>query len=245
MSRLCQRPLQQQQHTRGSAMQSHSVLSQPQLRKQQTYDGRSRLEHRRFRETTGAKVVCCDVVKDYRAVAEQLCHSTDVVLEIGCCTGHTVAALAPHAQAVYGIDLSESELQLARETYPSLAHCFRHADALDIGAVRSLAKQIGVTVLLVDINGSRPLKTLLPLLDAYKAAIKPRLVIVKNHKLTSLLRSTELSHDLLAQGPEKDSCDGSSKGISSSDASCKALAAFSVVVAVVAVWTGLVRRKYS
>ena len=64
--------------------------------------------------------------------------------------------------------------------------------------MKVLAEELGVTVLLVDINGSRPLKTLLPLLDAYKITMKPRLVIVKNHKLGALLRSTELSSDVLA-----------------------------------------------
>jgi len=64
--------------------------------------------------------------------------------------------------------------------------------------MRSIALECGMTVLLVDINGSRELKTLLPLLDSYKMAMKPRLIICKNHKLASLLRSTELSQDVLS-----------------------------------------------
>lgn len=216
-----------------SSWRDDAYLSQPQLRKQQVYDGRSRMEHRRFREATGARVVCCDVVKDYRAVALQLCYPNDVVLEIGCCNGHTVAALAPHVEEICGVDLSESELQLARKTYPELACCFRRGDALDIGAMRSLAQELGTSVLLVDINGSRPLKTLLPLLDAYKTAIKPRLLIVKNHKLTSLLRSTELSHDLLQ--PK----DVVQENASIEAINPKAFIAISIALAVAAVWAGL------
>ena len=93
-------------------------------------DGRSRMEHRRYREASGARMVVCDVVKDYRACALDLCDKNDVVLEIGCCNGHTIAALAPHVQKVCGVDLSNTELDLARETYPQWAECFHHGDAL-------------------------------------------------------------------------------------------------------------------
>ena len=52
-------------------------------------------------------------------------------------------------------------------------------------------------VLFVDINGSRELKTLIPLLNSYAAVFKPTLIVVKNWRLFHMVNSYELSSSVL------------------------------------------------
>jgi SAM-dependent methyltransferase len=54
-----------------------------------------------------------------------------VIAEIGCSTGHHVAALSSKNLNVIGIDISPSMIQKAKENYPSIAHNFKLGDALD------------------------------------------------------------------------------------------------------------------
>ena len=53
---------------------------------------------------------------------------TSIILDVGCGTGHHVSSLADKGYKVVGIDLSESMIKKAQETYPNLD--FRVSDAL-------------------------------------------------------------------------------------------------------------------
>ena len=53
---------------------------------------------------------------------------TSIILDVGCGTGHHVNSLADKGYKVVGIDLSESMIKKAQETYPALD--FRVSDAL-------------------------------------------------------------------------------------------------------------------
>jgi SAM-dependent methyltransferase len=53
---------------------------------------------------------------------------TSIILDVGCGTGHHVSSLANKGYKVVGIDLSESMIKKAQETYPNLD--FRVSDAL-------------------------------------------------------------------------------------------------------------------
>lgn len=54
---------------------------------------------------------------------------TSIILDVGCGTGHHVNSLADKGYKVVGIDLSESMIKKAQESYPS--QDFRVSDALD------------------------------------------------------------------------------------------------------------------
>lgn len=60
-------------------------------------------------------------------------------------------------------------------------------------------------LLLVDINGSRELRTLLPLLNSYAAVSKPILMVVKNWRPAHVANSYELSSAVLANTVFKES----------------------------------------
>lgn len=165
-------------------------------------------------------------------------------VEIGCCNGHTTAAIAASGLAApdrcIGVDHDELQLGLARARWPDLS--FHRCDALDVSALRQLllAQGLGASeesspqqcegrkrqkatststnrkgetrgkggsraapfrddiVLFVDINGSRELKTLIPLLNSYAAVFKPTLMVVKNWRLFHVVNSYELSSSVLA-----------------------------------------------
>jgi SAM-dependent methyltransferase len=53
---------------------------------------------------------------------------TSIILDVGCGTGHHVNSLANKGYKIVGIDLSESMIKKAKETYPKLE--FRVSDAL-------------------------------------------------------------------------------------------------------------------
>lgn len=162
------------------------------------------------------------------------------MVEIGCCNGHTTAAIAASGLAALdrciGIDNDELQLGLARSRWPDLS--FLRCDALDVSALRQLLLDQGFgaaghslqregkrqrtssandgsaspekararpaafrddIVLFVDINGSRELKTLIPLLNSYAAVFKPTLMVVKNWRLAHVVSSYELSSSVLAR----------------------------------------------
>jgi hypothetical protein len=173
-------------------------------------------------------------------------HGSSVV-EIGCCNGHTTAAIAASGLAApercIGVDHDELQLGLARSRWPDLS--FHRCDALDVSALRQLflgqgfgatghssshqhegkRQKIGSTqdgsaksrgkggsraagfrddiVMFIDINGSRELKTLIPLLNSYAAVFKPTLMVVKNWRLAHVVSSYELSSSVLASPKTK------------------------------------------
>ena len=164
------------------------------------------------------------------------------MVEIGCCNGHTTAAIAASGLAApdrcIGIDNDELQLGVARSRWPDLS--FLRCDALDVSALRQLLLDQGFgaaghalqregkrhkasskhdgsasrgrggaraaafrddIVLFVDINGSRELKTLIPVLNSYAAVFKPTLMVVKNWRLAHVVSSYELSSSILARAP--------------------------------------------
>jgi hypothetical protein len=178
-----------------------------------------------------------------RALIPAVVQRGSSVVEIGCCNGHTTAAIAASGLAApgrcLGVDHDELQLGLARSRWPELNFC--RCDALDMSALRQLllAQGFGAAasspaeppadtglqhqskkqkrsrgasgsgggggavfrddmVFFVDINGSRELKTLIPLLNSYAACFKPVLMVVKNWRLAHVVSSYELSSAVLA-----------------------------------------------
>jgi len=127
-------------------------------------------------------------VKDYREAISRCLTPSDSVLEVGCHCGTTTAVISKLCQKVVGIDKSEYRLSQARERCADASGTlqFHVIDAFDIQAIRKLGE---FTVLFVDISGNAKLEKLLPLLNAYERAIKPRLMVVKNHKLADLYKN--------------------------------------------------------
>lgn len=70
--------------------------------------------------------------------------------------------------------------------------------------VRSIAAVANFTVVFVDISGSRPLSTLLPMLESYEKVLKPRLFIVKNFRLYRLRMSLHFLQEELRFTKETD-----------------------------------------
>lgn len=132
--------------------------------------------------SAGTRLRVCEHWAEYREVIDACVRASDRVAEIGCGRGVTTALLADRCAAAVGFDLSEAVIGMARARFPSLR--FEVAAAADVGALRRLGP---FDVLFVDINGSRELQTVLPLLEAYEAALSPRLIVVKNTRLRRLL----------------------------------------------------------
>ena len=172
----------------------------------------SRKAHQAVVRQAGPRMVVAETVSDYRALIPSVVPPGASCIEIGCCNGVSTAAIAASGLAgqLLGIDHDELQLALARERWPELN--FRCCDALDMSALRKLLLAEGFgrregqssgtafaddIVLFVDINGSRELKTLIPILNSYATCFKPTTIVVKNWRLAHLVGTTELSSAVL------------------------------------------------
>lgn len=67
-----------------------------------------------------------------------------------------------------GVDLSETELEKARDKYPELE--FHHIDAFDIGKLLALRNKHPFNKIFLDINGSRDVSAVSKLISIYADA---------------------------------------------------------------------------
>ena len=51
----------------------------------------------------------------------------------------------------------------------------------------------------IDLNGSREMETLLPMIDAYEAVLRPALIVVKSNKLKHLISKCSNMNQLSAE----------------------------------------------
>jgi len=152
------------------------------------------------------RLIVAENFAEYRQVIAHVTQASDCVLEVGCGCGVTTALLAQHCRRVIGVDRSHKVISAARQRFPHVE--FHLLDATDLTAlaallqspddVRSSSKPFDAVF--VDINGSRELQTLLPLLEAYDAALRPPVLVVKNRRLKRLLLRAEHASDCMMDG---------------------------------------------
>ena len=133
---------------------------------------------------------------EYRHCIEHCVAAEDTVVEMGCGRGVTTDLLARRCSRAVGIDASAKVIEMARSRFPHVT--FATGAAEDISGIRALGD---FSVLFLDINGSRELATLVPLLERYESALGShglRLIVVKSTRLKRLLlksRCVQGEHD--------------------------------------------------
>ena len=83
------------------------------------------------------------------------------------------------AERAVGVDKSAKVIEMARERFPSVEF-FELDCERDWSELRGLGP---FSVVFVDVNGSRELRTLLPILEKVERVLRPRLLVVKNAPL--------------------------------------------------------------
>ena len=174
------------------------------------YHLRSRRHATNLRLLGGCRIRVTENFAEYRHCIEHCVAAEDTVVEMGCGRGVTTDLLAARASRAVGIDASAKVIEMARSRFPHVA--FATGAAEDISGIRAHGK---FSVLFLDINGSRELATLVPLLERYESALGPhglRLIVVKSTRLKRLLlkaRCVQGDHDdaeirLGAREPERE-----------------------------------------
>eukprot|EP01061_Rhynchopus_euleeides_P003572 TRINITY_DN12847_c0_g1_i1.p1 TRINITY_DN12847_c0_g1~~TRINITY_DN12847_c0_g1_i1.p1 ORF type:complete len:351 (+),score=122.78 TRINITY_DN12847_c0_g1_i1:53-1054(+) len=143
----------------------------------------------------GQPTLIVEDVADYRAAIGEVVKKGDVVLEVGCHEGVTTRRIAQEVGlegAVYGIDTSEVCIERAVTAYQSEENlAFSVGDAMDISSLRKLSPR-PFDLIFLDISGSRDLETLIPLMESYEFALRPRLIICKSFRLKRLFLNCTL-----------------------------------------------------
>lgn len=93
----------------------------------------SRAQRKKARAVRFPRIVVADTVTDYRRVVPLLVEPTDVVLEVGCCSGATTSVLFDHCACAVGAWRHclavpvwfARAAQLSRERRPLMAVCRR------------------------------------------------------------------------------------------------------------------------
>ena len=157
----------------------------------------------------GQSVLIVEDVADYRAAIGEVVSEGDCVLEVGCHEGVTtrrVAQVVGEAGRVVGVDTSDICIERAKVAYDELANLrFHVGDARDISFLRKLSPDRDYDVVFLDISGSRDLETLIPLIESYEFALKPRLVVCKSFRLKRLyLNCTLFNYHPAAHGQKMD-----------------------------------------
>eukprot|EP01064_Diplonema_japonicum_P000990 TRINITY_DN10651_c0_g1_i2.p1 TRINITY_DN10651_c0_g1~~TRINITY_DN10651_c0_g1_i2.p1 ORF type:complete len:170 (+),score=33.31 TRINITY_DN10651_c0_g1_i2:57-566(+) len=137
----------------------------------------------------GQPTVIVEDVADYRAAIPQVVKEGDCVLEVGCHEGVTTRRIAKEvgpSGRVYGVDTSKVCIERSQVVYKNEENLTFHlGSALDISFLLKLSDK-RYDVIFLDISGSRDLETLIPLMESYESALKPRNLIVKSFRLKRL-----------------------------------------------------------
>ena len=114
------------------------------------------------------------------------------MLEVGCGNGVTTSLLSQSATRAIGVDMSVALIEEAKARFPSLEW-----HAMDARIAGPLAKLAHFNAIFIDLNGSREMETLLPMIDAYEAVLRPALIVVKSNKLKHLISKCSSVDQLL------------------------------------------------
>eukprot|EP01063_Lacrimia_lanifica_P041691 TRINITY_DN9787_c0_g1_i1.p1 TRINITY_DN9787_c0_g1~~TRINITY_DN9787_c0_g1_i1.p1 ORF type:complete len:371 (+),score=132.57 TRINITY_DN9787_c0_g1_i1:79-1113(+) len=143
----------------------------------------------------GVDRVIVEDVADYRAAIPYIVKPGDCVLEVGCHEGVTTRRIAHQAGdsgVVIGVDTSDVCIERANCAYENQANLsFMVGDALNVSELNKLPPR-PFDVIFLDISGSRELETLIPVMNAYENALKPRTLVVKSFKLKRLFVNCRL-----------------------------------------------------
>ena len=139
----------------------------------------------------GARIVVAENWSEYRSCISSLIASTDVVLEVGCGNGVTTSLLSQSAARAVGVDMSPALITAAKERFPQIEWY-----AMDARIVSPLARLAPFSAVFIDLNGSREMETLLPMIDAYEAVLRPALIVVKSNKMKHLLNKCSTMNQL-------------------------------------------------
>lgn len=154
---------------------------------------RNHLSRKHHSVLDGVETIVTEHVDEYRKALKYYGKTSDNVLEAGCHCGTTtnIAAKICNKGNVVGIDQSQFQLNNANKQYSHITNMkFYQIDAFNISKIIEIG--IKFDIILIDISGSRDLKSLLQLIESYEKALKPRLMIVKSIKLAKLLNQTTL-----------------------------------------------------
>lgn len=141
-----------------------------------------------------AKCVVAENWGEYRNAISLCVSATDTVLEVGCGNGVTTSLISQTAARAIGVDMSAALIDEARERFPSLEW-----HAMDARLAQNVSKLARFDVIFIDLNGSRELETLLPLIDSYEAVMRPSLMVVKSNKLKRLILKCSSVEDMIRE----------------------------------------------
>ena len=161
------------------------------------------------------RIIVAATEREYRRLV-QLIAPTDCCIELGCHEGVTThMAAARGCPFVLGVDTSAHNIEKANTSLTEVwrgsnrkggpkaggtdfggALRFLQGDASDIRAVRGaipddMISSGRISVILVDVSGSRDPKFLLELIETYDKVFKPSLFIIKSFKLEKLSQVLE------------------------------------------------------
>ncbi len=116
----------------------------------------------------------------YRRMAKAAVRADEFVVEIGSDWGATTAVIDKHCRRAVGVDKSKRHVEEAREKHPSIE--FVCADVL-VSPESLLALHesgAGISVVFIDINGNRLLRTVLECAALVERLLSPRLIVIKS-----------------------------------------------------------------
>lgn len=109
------------------------------------------------------------------------------MLEIGFAWGTTTNLLYQAAKKVVGIDKGES-YYTATKNYPWIE--FHKIDGFDIRSVMALGYKFNK--IYIDISGCRDIHSVIKMVNMYKGAFKPELIVVKTTRLKRFVQQCEV-----------------------------------------------------
>ena len=127
----------------------------------------------------------------------QVVTAKDIVVEVGCHEGLTTELASRAAELAIGIDSSDYSIGKARDRFADRDNLY-FCDAVDGSDIRAavaamrkipqwIAKNESVTVVLIDVSGSRDPGFVLDILIAYDRRFRPQTFIIKNFKLQNVI----------------------------------------------------------
>lgn len=146
---------------------------------------RRKAECMRGRDAARPAVLLCSETESFRRLARSQVLASDVVLEIGCSYGMATRELAARACSVIAVDVNADSLERAAE------HCAHHGNVRfemldatrELPRLVSVAREAGVSVIFVDINGNRASQAVSALLHGLQERLSPAVTVVKNREL--------------------------------------------------------------
>ena len=133
------------------------------------------------------KMVVTRNLHEYRESVAHWVRATDTVLEIGCHDGGTTALLIKKGKKVIGIEHVPGNIADLRHAYPDFR--FELLDGFDARAVLGLSSE-PFDVVYIDVSqiaGYSSLLDTICLLTTYATVVRPRIIVVKNDALKSLV----------------------------------------------------------